>query len=34
MRLENFDDTANISYDQHVFDELFSLRSSTPPPTP
>jgi DNA replication protein DnaC len=26
MRLENFDDTAAITYDHHVFDELFSLR--------
>ena len=26
MRLENFDATAAISYDHHVFDELFSLR--------
>ncbi|MGH3395587.1 MAG: IS21-like element helper ATPase IstB [Streptosporangiaceae bacterium] len=26
MRLENFDDTAAITYDRHVFDELFSLR--------
>jgi DNA replication protein DnaC len=26
MRLENFDNTAAISYDHHVFDELFSLR--------
>ncbi len=26
MRLENFDNTATISYDRHVLDELFSLR--------
>jgi DNA replication protein DnaC len=26
MRLENFDNTAKISYDRQVLDELFSLR--------
>jgi DNA replication protein DnaC len=26
MRLENFDTSAAISYDHHIFDELFSLR--------
>jgi DNA replication protein DnaC len=26
MRLENFDHTANITYDRQVLDELFSLR--------